>query len=114
MTERKLEDELAVLVPPIRREYGLALLAYLLPLLFLALWVALEASTEMVFFLVFILSLFPCAIAGLVLSIIGLRSSCKSKDMKARIMGLIGVLVGAVWICGGIAGLLLLFVVIGR
>lgn len=92
----------------------MALLAYLLPLAFFGLWNAFAESSEMVFFLVFILSLLPCAMAGLVLSIIGLKSSWKSGYRKDRIMGFLAVLVGAVLVCGGITGLVLLFVVVGR
>jgi hypothetical protein len=114
MTDRRLEEELASLVPAIQKEYGYALLAYLLPLLFLGLWIAFEESTKMVFFLGFILSIFPCAIAGLVLSIIGLKSSWKSADIKHRILGGIGLLIGVVWMCGGILGPMVLMAIIGR
>jgi hypothetical protein len=113
MTGRGTEQEIADNVQPIRKEYGIALLVYLLPRLFLGLWVAFEGSTQMVFFVVFLLSALPCAIGGLVLSIIGLRSSWKSGDMKNRILGAIGVLVGAVLVLGGILGPMLLYVAVG-
>ena len=66
----------------------------------------------MVFWVIFLLSLMPCAVIGGVLSTVGLVKANKIKDRRNRVMGIVGMVLGFGGIVGGIVGIGLLYVVL--
>ena len=93
--------------------YRSALICYLIPFLFLgifALDMFLFHRTEMLFWSLFLLSMFPFGLLGLVFSIIGIIQSTKIQHLKKKTMGYYNLFMGIVVIAGGILGWMLLYV----
>jgi hypothetical protein len=102
--------------PKILTVYIITFSLYFVPVILLLLFIVDQLSyqkTEMLFWVLFLLSLFPCGIAGFVLSIIGLIKSFKQKRTLNIIIGFIGVFLGIIVFLGGLLGLGLIYVVLG-
>ena len=69
----------------------------------------------MIFFGLFMLSPLPCGLIGFVLSLIGLKKSRKNKNSFNinKDIGISGMIVGWIFILGGILALGLIYVVVG-
>ena len=70
-------------------------------------------ATQMVFWVIFLVSLMPCAVIGGILSTVGVVQATKTRDRRNKIMGIIGMVLGFGEILGGILGIGLLYVVLG-
>jgi hypothetical protein len=95
--------------------YFFALIVYVLPIISLGIFIIDQMTinkTEMIFWVLFLISLFPCGFTGTVLSSIGLKKSFKNKDQINKVIGIIGVLGGLFFLMGGILGLMLIYIVI--
>ena len=94
--------------------YPFALIIYLLPPVFLALFIITGETTSktyMTFWVLFLFSLLPCGLIGTALSTIGLVGAVKNKNQFNRDMGIIGVFVGLFIVIGGLLALGLVYVV---
>ena len=69
-------------------------------------------ATEMLFWVIFLLSLLPCALIGAVLSTVGLVRANKKKDRRNKIIGIVGMVLGFGGILGGLLTIGLLYVVL--
>ncbi|MFN8309909.1 MAG: hypothetical protein U0T73_08095 [Chitinophagales bacterium] len=99
----------------INRLYFLAFGAYVFPLLALGLFLVDQfwvQKTEMLFWLIFLVSLVPCGLFGMVISLIALLRAIKRKERMNTVIGIIGLAGGLLPIAGGIFGYLLLYVVL--
>ena len=94
--------------------YFFALLMYLLPPIFLGLFIAPMTinNTSAIFWSLFLISLLPCGLIGIALTSIGLVKSFKNKNEFNKVIGLIGVYVGGLFLLGGLLALGLLYVVL--
>ena len=70
-------------------------------------------ATEMLFWVLFLVSLVPCAIFGLGFSIWGLVRANKLHDRRNRYIGIVAVILGVGGILAGLFGLMLIYVVVG-
>ncbi|WP_336513821.1 hypothetical protein [Pollutibacter soli] len=68
--------------------------------------------SEMWFWVIFLVSLAPCGLTGLVLSAIGLYKSFRRKSNINKIIGFAGVFLGIAGITGGVLGFMLLYMVL--
>ena len=96
--------------------YYIAVIIYVLPLLSLGLFIVDQLTvnkTEMLFWVLFLVGLFPCGVLGLVFSIIGFRKSKRLKSKRNKVIGSIGIWGGAVSLIAGIFGVMLIYVVVG-
>jgi len=100
---------------PLFKLYYIAFGFYAFPFLCLLIFVIDFSNfhaTQMVFWVIFLLSLMPCAVIGGVLSTVGLVKANKIKDRRNRVMGIVGMVLGFGGIVGGIVGIGLLYVVL--
>jgi len=93
-----------------------ALILYAIPPISLVLFIIAGSienmyDTIMIFFGLFLLSLLPCGLIGIILSSIGLIKSRKNKNNFNKDMGTSGIVVGLIFIFGGILALGLIYVV---
>ncbi len=96
--------------------FFIVLIFYALPLVFLEIFIIDQLSnncSDVTFWLLFLLGMAPCGIIGLVLSIIGLRKSLRKKSLLNKNIGILGLIFGVIYICGGILGLMLIYIVVG-
>ena len=95
--------------------YFFALVMYLLPPISLGIFIIDQMTihkTEAMFWALFLISLLPCGLIGIALSSIGLIKSSKNKNQFNRNIGIIGMVVGGIFLFGGILALGLLYVVL--
>jgi len=95
--------------------YFFALMVYLLPPISLVIFIVDQMTihkTDAIFFALFLLSLLPCALIGLVLFSIGLIKSFRNKEQFNKNIGIVGVGIGGIFLLGGIFGLALMYVVL--
>ena len=101
---------------PLFKLYYIAFGFYAFPFLCLLIF-AIDFSTfhatQMVFWVIFLLSLMPCAVIGGVISTVGVVQANKIRDRRNKIMGIIGMVLGFGGIGAGILGIGLLYVVLG-
>lgn len=100
----------------IRKEYVFAVLIYFLPLISLGIFLLDQItikSTDMVFWVLFLIGMIPCGIIGLTLSIIGLVKSLKKDNQLNKVIGVIGTVSGIICLLGGILGMMLIYIVVG-
>jgi MFS family permease len=101
---------------PLFKLYYVAFGFYAFPILCLLIFVISSVSfhaTELVFWVIFLVSLMPCALIGGALSTLGLVRASKRKDRRNKIIGIIGLVLGFGGILGGLLGIGLLYVVLG-
>lgn len=65
------------------------------------------------FWVIFLFSIIPCGLLGLLLVVTGLIKSIRAKHRINIIIGCIGTFASIVVIIGGITGMMLLYVVLG-
>lgn len=94
--------------------YRSALVCYIIPFLFLGIF-ALDMfflhRTQMLFWSMFLLSMFPFGLLGLLFSIIGIIQSTRIQKIKNKTTGYYNLFMGIVVVVGGILGWMLLYVV---
>jgi drug/metabolite transporter (DMT)-like permease len=93
-----------------------ALFFYALPLLSFGIFIIDHFSfqqTDMLFWVIFLISLSPCGFIGLTLTIIGIITSSK-QGIKNQTTTAIMILPGLLYIVGGLLGLMLIYVVVGQ
>jgi hypothetical protein len=96
--------------------YFLAIAIFALPFISLGVFIIDQFTfqkTQMVFWVLFLIGMLPCGMIGIILSSIGLRKSLKHKSRVNKYPGIIGIAAGIILLCGGIAGLMLIYVVVG-
>ncbi|MFA9214547.1 MAG: hypothetical protein ACEQSR_11980 [Candidatus Methylacidiphilales bacterium] len=96
--------------------YWIAIFVYVLPFISLGVFIIDQMTlqkTEMIFWLIFLLGMLPCGLAGMLLSYVGLRLSNKNKNKLNKSIGIIGVIGGTVILGGGLLGLMLIYIVVG-
>ena len=82
---------------------------YLLPFLFLLLFVLTEEYTDATFLALFFLSLFPCGLLGLILTFSWRRNSLENTDKQGNKYA--SAVIGGMIIIAGLIGLGLLYIV---
>lgn len=95
--------------------YRSALICHLIPFMFLgifALDMFLLHKTEMLFWRIFLLSMFPFGLLGLLFSIIGIVQATNIQNLKKKTTGYYTLVMGIIVVAGGILGWMLLYVVI--
>lgn len=100
----------------ILRIYYFALFIYILPLISLGAFLVDQFTvnkTEMVFWVIFLVSMLPYGLIGLILSLIGLIQSIKRNTRLNKVIGIVGTLGGLISLIGGILGIMLIYVVVG-
>jgi hypothetical protein len=97
--------------------YFFAFAVYALPFISLGIFIIDGMTinkTEAIFLALFLISPLPCGLIGIVLSLIGFIKSFKNKNEYNKEMGVVGILVGLLFLFGGIFGFMLIyFVVLG-
>lgn len=96
--------------------YYFAVGCYILPILFFGVFLFDQFfihKTDMLFWIIFLLSLIPCGLLGFVLFLAGFIKALKQSYWLNKLIGGIGTLLGIGIIGGGLLGLLLIYVVIG-
>ena len=110
------------LLPPIITErdkitrlYRLAVYSYITPFLSLALYILDSVTfgiTQMLFFVLFLVGLFPLGTLGLVYTIRGLKISFSTKDYQKKDIGYANLLAGLIMIVAGLVGLGLIYIMV--
>lgn len=111
MTDKIKHDERYL--KKVRILFRSALIGYLIPFLFLgffALDVFFVHRTQLLFWNMFLLSMFPFGLLGLLFSIIAIVQSSKIRRLKKRIIGYHNLLMGLVVVAGGILAWILLYI----
>ena len=88
---------------------------YFLPFLSLFIFIIDQLTinkTEMMFWVIFLVSLAPCGIIGILLSVWGLVKSFKKRSKVNKIIGFAGLFLGLAGIVAGILGIMLIYVVV--
>ena len=101
----------------ILKVYYFAAIAYLLPFISFFIFIVDQLTvnkTDMIFWVIFLVALMPCAVIGVLLCIVGLLKSFKQKSKLNKIVGAIGLVVGLGGIAAGILSLLLIYVVVSN
>lgn len=70
-------------------------------------------ESNMLFWVISLVSLLPCCLIGFVLSVIGLRISLKRKVRININVGIVATVLGAIGLSVGVLGWLLFYVVVG-
>jgi hypothetical protein len=97
------------------RLYYFALSFYVLPFIFLTVFVIDQLTfdaTEMYFWVIFLISLAPCGLLGVSLCTWGLVKAFKRKSQLNKVLGFFGLAIGLGGICAGVLGFLLIYVVV--
>lgn len=95
--------------------YYFVLLFYLFPFVSLLIFILDQLTfnkTEMWFWVIFLVSLAPCGLTGIVLSAVGLYKSFKRKSNINKIIGFAGLFLGIGGIAAGVLGFMLLYAVL--
>lgn len=85
---------------------------YLLPLVFFGILIIDRTRIDALFWALFLVSLLPCSLVGIVLTAIGLAKSVKNKNQFNKMVGLSGMFWGFLLLCGGVLAWALLYVVL--
>jgi hypothetical protein len=96
--------------------FYIAAMCYALPFIFLAIFIVDQFTfhkTDMWFWLAFLISLIPCGLAGLVLSIIGTVKAAKNNNVLNVVIGGAFIFAAVSACVGGVLGLMLIYVVVG-
>lgn len=91
----------------IKRLYRMALICYVIPFLFLGFFYL--TTTEVLFWKIFLLGMFPFGLLGLLFTIIGIINASRYKDHQKRTAGYYSLFMGIVVVAGGILGWMLLY-----
>lgn len=94
--------------------YFFAIFVYSLPLFSLGIFaidLLTANTTEMFFWVLFLVGMAPCGVVGIVLSAIGLWKSIKQKNLINKNIGVIGIVGGLLFLGGGFLGLMLVYLV---
>jgi len=97
------------------RIYYFAGIFYILPFISLLLFIVDQLTfrkTQMLFWVIFLVSLGPCGLIGIILCTLGLIKSFKRKSGSNKIIGFAGLLLGMGGIIAGILGFLLIYLVV--
>lgn len=95
--------------------YHFALFIYAFPFISLCLFFIDQMTvnkTEILFWLIFLLSLAPCGIIGILLCSWGLVKAFRRKSRINKVIGTVGLLLGLGGIIAGILGIMLIYVVV--
>jgi len=99
----------------ILKVYYVAVVIYIIPLFFLFFFVVDQLSiqqTDMILWVVFLISLTPCGFFGTILMLLGAIISFKHNKSKLnKIIGLAGTFAGFIVVLGGILGFMLIYIV---
>jgi len=112
MAEKKQPDE--VFYKRTKILYRSALICYILPFLFFGIFIFAEYilhATETLFWSMFLLSMFPFGLLGLLFSIIGIIQATKISNLKKKTTGYYNLFLGIVVVAGGMLGWMLLYLV---
>ena len=97
--------------------YFIVGVSYCFPFISLAVFLLDQATTqktEMLFWVIFLVSPIPCGLIGLVLCIFALVKAFRKQSKINKIVGFIGVFLGLCSVIGGILGILLIIFVAVR
>jgi len=91
----------------IKRLYSMALVCYVIPFLFLGFFYL--TNTEVLFWKMFLLGMFPFGLLGLLFTIIGIINASRYKNYQKRTAGYYSLFIGIVVVAGGILGWMVLY-----
>ena len=91
----------------IKRLYRMALVCYVIPFLFLGVYYL--TATEVLFWKMFLLGMFPFGLLGLLFTIIGIIQASRYKNYQKRTAGYYSLFMGIVVVAGGILGWMVLY-----
>ncbi len=92
----------------IKNLYRMSLVCYLIP--FLSLSIFFIINTEIIFWKIFLLGMFPFGLLGLLFTIIGIINASHSKNQQKRATGYYSLFMGIIVVAGGILGWMLLYI----
>jgi len=99
----------------IYKMYFWAAILYAIPLVFLGLFILDDlgsGKSEMLYWVIFLVGMFPAGFIGLIISIVGLRKSKKSRDMLNLNIGIWVFFAAVLMTVGGVLGCGLIYVLI--
>lgn len=97
------------------KQYKYAGISYLVPFVFLTLFILDQSTveyTDFTFWALFLVLLLPFGLIGLILSFIGLKKS-KQRHSKSWDIGYAAIILGLFICIGGLIGIALIYVVVG-
>jgi len=104
-----------LVIKKITKLYRTALFCYLSPSLFVA-WIIIDFNTfhatDLLFFVIFLLSILPLSIIGLIYNILGLRLSRKMNLVHKKNIGYTNLMLGMPMFLIGLLGLAVPFVMV--